>query len=187
MYHAMIDIETLGRSTDAVITSIGAFKFNPNGNDGSTLPTAAMDRCFHKYVSPESCIRAGMVMDPATIMWWMEQSAEARALLVKGYKSSIELRIALYDLNVFLQDAKQVWAHGTTFDIGILNTAHTLLSRGTPWHYRDIRDTRTLTDLAETKSGSPILRTEPIVLHDALYDCIAQAVDVQQCYRILDI
>ena len=68
MQNVMVDIETLGTSSNSVILSIGAVEFD-NENLGAE---------FEVYIDPESCTDHGLVIDAPTVMWWLGQSNEAR-------------------------------------------------------------------------------------------------------------
>lgn len=71
MSHIMLDLETMGNGSQAAIIAIGAVAFDLSG---------IKDR-FYTQVSLESSVRAGLIADPSTIMWWMQKSDEARAAL----------------------------------------------------------------------------------------------------------
>jgi hypothetical protein len=65
----MIDLETMGNKPNAPIVSIGAVFFDPStGELGG----------FYRVVSLKSSVDGGAIPDPETIMWWMQQSEEAR-------------------------------------------------------------------------------------------------------------
>ena len=77
MTHAMIDLETMGKSALAPIASIGAVLFDPHGD--------WIGDSFHIHVDLNSCVgRWGMQMDPETVLWWLEQSEAARQALIAG-------------------------------------------------------------------------------------------------------
>mgnify|MGYP006408929027 CR=1 FL=1 len=70
--HIMIDLETMGTRPDAPIISIGAVAFDANGPLDS----------FYAGVNLGSSVNSGAKIDASTVLWWMQQSDEARAALV---------------------------------------------------------------------------------------------------------
>lgn len=70
MNHLMIDLETMGNKPSAPIVSIGAVIFDPS--------TGEFGPDFYRVVSLKSSVDGGAVPDADTIMWWMQQSEEAR-------------------------------------------------------------------------------------------------------------
>lgn len=169
--HVMIDLETMGTSCIAAPMSLGAVKFDMDGN--------ILDR-FHKGISLKSCVAIGMEMDVDTIEWWLKQSKEnqERVLALKAENISAVLEKFegwLHPLNKYMTN---VWSHGSVFDIVILENAYKLLGRSSWWKYSSIRDTRTLFDVAgyEYKAKGS---------HDALEDAENQAVAVAKAYQSL--
>lgn len=104
MNHLMIDLETMGNKPNAPIVSIGAVFFEPS--------TAELGADFYRVVSLKSAVRGGAVPDGDTILWWMQQSEEARAAICD--KDAITISAALIKLNTFIRDNAdsgkvQVW------------------------------------------------------------------------------
>jgi len=119
----MIDIETLGTSSNAVITSIGATFFDPRtGNLGAQ---------FYTIVNPQSRVDAGMVMDVSTVMWWMRQDDDARKHLF-GCVRSEPIGSVLKDFTHWVvsnsDDIPKLWGNGCTFDNVIVSNAYQKLN-----------------------------------------------------------
>jgi 3' exoribonuclease, RNase T-like len=77
-----------------------------------------------------------------------------------------------------LGDNWYVWSHGSNFDTVILENAYRLIGGSPWWDYKNVRDTRTLFDVAGctyTAKGG----------HDALEDARNQAEAVQKAYQQL--
>jgi hypothetical protein len=72
MRDLMLDLETMGTSPNAAIVAIGAVKFDPG--------TGELGGRFYQVVDLASSVAAGCVIDPDTVLWWMRQSPEARAM-----------------------------------------------------------------------------------------------------------
>lgn len=137
MTAVMIDIENMGITPSAPITSIGAVRFDPAGD--------TLGETFHLHVSLENCLRLGMRPDAATIVWWLEQSDAARLHLTCGQIGAAPLATALEALADFIGgDRAEVWCKGGSHDFAILRTACALVGMPEPWHYRCECDMRLL-------------------------------------------
>lgn len=71
MNHLMIDLETMGNKPTAPIVTIGAIFFDPQ--------TGSLGAEFYMAVNLASAMEQGATPDGDTILWWLKQSAEARA------------------------------------------------------------------------------------------------------------
>jgi len=164
MNHVMIDIETLGTAPGSVILSVGAVVFDPDGD--------ALGAEFYANIDPVDCQKHGLTIDAATVLWWFDQTEDARAHLKP---MRLPLTHALGGLAAFLRDnqVKRVWGHGATFDPVLLDAACRACGLKTPWSPYDVRDTRTLYELAGVKPD----RAKG-VHHNALDDARAQAAAV---------
>jgi hypothetical protein len=174
MERVMVDIETFSTAFNGVIRSIGAVVFN---SEEETVKTF-----FECGVSIESCLWAGLKTDDETIEWWRKQTKEVREQLMS--KESYQLETVLASFNEAVQilgvnlDETEIWSHGSTFDIVILESAYKAVGLKPWWKYKNVRDTRTLFAVAdykyEAKGG-----------HDALEDANRQAEAVILCLNKL--
>jgi 3' exoribonuclease, RNase T-like len=168
MKDVMIDFETLGTSRNACIIQVGAVYFN-NG-------TGELGEEYKANISPASHVRNGGVMDADTVCWWMNQSDEARASILKEGQDVLDV---FANLNQFLEPAKRIWSHAT-FDFVILMETLKTLDMKPRFSYKAGLDIRTLIYLA----GSKVNRTvREGVHHDALDDCKHQ---VKYCVSALN-
>lgn len=174
MCHLMIDLETLGTKSNAVIMSIGVAQFDLKGN---------VEPIFHKGINIQSCLSAGLQVDGDTIEWWMSQKQENIAKIVHTIKNNTNslLGTVLTELHNTVslgQDNWYVWSHGSNFDIVILENAYKAVGGKAWWKYSNVRDTRTLFDVANYtyKAGGG---------HDALDDAMNQAKAVCEAYQQL--
>lgn len=170
MTDLMADLETLGTKPGCVIVSIGAVRFDRDG-DGWATDTAHE---FYARVSIEDCLRCGLSASGSTIEWWMQRAAKW-----PPPTDALPLSVALLCFSKFIElgAPPRIWAHGATFDPPILVSAYDAVSLPVPWSYRQVRDTRTLFDEAGLD-----YRTEA---HHALDDARAQARAVQAARRKL--
>jgi DNA polymerase III epsilon subunit-like protein len=162
----MVDIETLGTEPGAVIVSIGAVEFGPEGVRDET----------YVVVRKESCTNAGLEIDEETVEWWEDRSDEAREALSGG----VELIVALEHLAEFVDGADEVWANSPSFDCRILEHAYDLAEMELPWSFWQERDYRTLQNLPVAvdveQEGEP---------HHALDDARYQAESAAATLRAL--
>lgn len=168
MPHVMHDLETLGTRPGCVIRSLGACTF-----DTDLAGTAF----FYANITEASCLEAGLTVDPATQKWWDDQGQAAKAWLLDGQKP---LKAVLWDYGAWFtrQNPAGVWAHGASFDHGILAAAYAALGMPTPWHFSQERDTRTLYELANVRPNRDVG-----IPHYALDDAKAQALAAHDAMR----
>ena len=159
----MIDIETLGVRPGCVVLSIGACEFGPDG----------LGKGFYASISPESCTNWGLSIEPSTVLWWMEQSQDARDFITKTKHTDLDY--ALIDLHsAFKWKGKKVWCNGASFDFPILTAAHNAVGKSVPWEYWACHDYRTIKNIVG-REVYEACKVEPSVAHNALADAMAQA------------
>jgi len=173
MQNIMIDIETLGTSSNSVILSIGAVEFD-NENLGAE---------FEVYIDPESCTDHGLIIDARTVMWWLGQSDAARSELLK--RKGVPLDEAILQLHqAFDWKGKQVWCNGADFDFPIIASACKAVGILEPWQYWSKMDYRTLKNLLPKKTYGE-LKVDATVKHSALADAKAQALTTINILKFL--
>ena len=161
-----IDLETLGTAPGSVIMQIGLCAFNADDLDSSVSTTLI-------GVDPQSALNSGLKIGWDTIAWWMQQSDAARMAMVQcgqQYPLGEALdRVAVW-MNGVTEVGRRVWGHGSSFDVTLLECAYVVCERSPPWHYRNVRDLRTLASLYPE-----IKCPESNVLHKGDDDAYAQA------------
>ncbi len=173
MKHLMIDLETLGATADAVILSIGAVKFNLEGEEID-------DSGFYGSVSIESNLGKNRRIDENTLLWWLKQPAAAQQVF---HEEKLPLWQTLIDLSDWLGDNDWiVWAKGPSFDVAILEHAFRSFGLATPWAFWDVRCVRTYMGLPGAKG---IQAPDEGVEHNALNDAYKQAKTVQMIHKKL--
>ena len=112
----MFDLETLDSKNTSAILSIAAVEFNKN--------TGEIGEKIHIRIDIQSCFDEGLTVGGDTLMWWLQQSEDARKRIydTKG----IPLENALDQVFKFVKGCGEnvvVWGNGSTFDISILENA----------------------------------------------------------------
>lgn len=131
----MLDIETLGTTSNCPILSIGAVEFDRE---------LGLLSEFHKVIDLKSCLDRGMnEINGDTFYFWLKQSDEARNSLYS--EKRVDIKDALIDFQKFLgKDNLQIWGNGSDFDNVILLSAFRKFKVNNPWKYVENRCFRTL-------------------------------------------
>ena len=187
MNDLMIDLETYGLQVDCAIRSIGACFFDVDSD--------AVGETFYANIDPKTCEDINLYIDPKTKAWWSMQSKAAREALevdTRPVKEVFESFRRWIITNTVDKTRLQVWSHGLSFDVPIINHTQSLLRLLPVWNYYNERDTRTMLWLAAKKNpaidpkepeialGVPFVGTEHNALDDALH-----AVRLRQACREL--
>lgn len=186
--HISLDLETWGTRAGCDLRSIGATVFHPYQIDAVIPPRNSTAMFYVAVDNPEKydymdvkepCERVRkyqLFRDPQTVRWWSEQSVEAQA----AFANPVDL---LDGLKLFKEwfdqvGATHVWAHGSHFDVPILEAAFHAVGMSATWHYRAPRDTRTIFDAAGVENHSAYLQSfvqGDEVYHHAFDDAVVQA------------
>lgn len=172
----MIDLETLGTFMNAPVVTIGACFFDPM--------TGEIGDKFYRKIDMVDSMRFGSASGD-TLRWWLKQDPAAQAELANGNDA---LSAVLIDLGLFYNTGHDaaVWGNGPTFDITILDYAyHKCLGKTAPWAFWNVRDVRTVVQLAEGLVKKPAAFTKGGVAHNALDDCIFQVGYVSKMWQAL--
>ncbi|WP_428719112.1 3'-5' exonuclease [Undibacterium curvum] len=162
----MVDLETLGKRAGCAILSIGAVAFSSETNTtGET---------FYCVVNASSCSLYGLHSDIETIVWWNEQSDDARQVIrhANDYKTSVSIKYALKQFNEYVSkfDNPEIWGNGSDFDNAILIAAMAACGIEPAWKFWNNRCFRTL------KNMYPDIKIDRHgAHHNALDDAITQA------------
>ena len=170
--HLMVDLETMAVTPKAVVLTLGAVHFNPYGNGYS-------DKLYIRFDLDDQD-KLGREIDPNTLDWWAQQD---KTVMEEAFspEDRVPLASAIDQFHKFAWGCDAFWAHGSLFDIAILEDLYRQLERTPPWQYWQIRDTRTIFDLGWDPDMPKASK------HDALQDAIRQSVGVQNIYTKLKI
>lgn len=173
MKHIMFDLETLATTSDAVIMSIGAVKFDL---DSDKLD----DNGFYASVSIESNLELKRRISEDTLIWWMGQDIAAKAVFKEAKQT---LRVALEEMADWMgSESYTVWSCGADFDLPMLAHAYTQCGIEVPWQYSKSRCFRTYKNLPGAKNIRPPAFG---VKHNALSDAYSQAITLQAIHKAL--
>lgn len=161
MSDIMLDLETMGNGPDAAIVAIGAVEFS-----GPELSEQ-----LYVNVDLSSSVAGGGVMDASTVVWWLQQSEQARKEISSKGIFSIEAALRMFsEFASGYGKEVRIWGNGAAFDNVILRQAYKRAGIEAPWKYSNDRCYRTV---AASRKDIPINRTG--THHNALDDAISQA------------
>ena len=182
-YQVMIDIEALGKQPGCVVLSVGAAVM-----DMETMTIVDQKYWVLDTKQQQSQYRQ---VDVDTVMWWMQQSDDARSAFRKLIPTTLGEDFTSELDSLFDQyNTKTVWANGTNYDMPLLgNYIHTFTKKlgdepeVVPWNYRwqDMRSLATV--MASIMPYSTFYSQHAAVAHNALDDAVRQAEYVLQCLK----
>lgn len=172
----MLDLETMGKAAGCPVLSIGAVIFTPEQGAGEF---------FYRHLSLEEQMEKGLRVDGSTILWWLNQSPEARQSILGGQMRADPVELVLRDFATWcsLQGATAFWGNGSDFDLPILGAVYDLYGIKRPWPYNGGRCQRTIFSLVGLKPGA--FGTKNAMAHDALADAMFQANETAGAMRLL--
>lgn len=157
--HIMLDLETMGTRANAPIIAVGAVKFDMGG----------VGETFYATVSLTDAVSSGAVIDPKTVLWWMQQSDVARREFAR---EGGDLRTVLTEFSDWVGSSiAGMWGNGASFDNTILAETYTRAGLRAPWMFWQDRCYRTVKNMypgiqMDERSGTH---------HNALDDAMTQA------------
>lgn len=167
----MIDFETMSTRNNAAVASFAAVVFDPN------IPVTIdflRGTGFHSILNLDS--QSKRHFEGETIYWWLKQSEEARRGICGG---NTEIPDMLDDFSSWYAyvNGGRAWAYGAVFDHVILQDLYNQENKTNPIHFRNQMCMRTVVKLAEVARPE----TTDLIQHNALDDCISQAIWIQKC------
>lgn len=148
--HIMLDIETLGTGSNAVVVSISAIIFD--------IKTGDIGECFEVGIDTNEQVIKGGIIDQETIDWWDKQSGEAKSELSRLLKEPVY--DALTSFNDFIKrnftapSKIKLWGNGATFDNVIVRNLFKRQGIDFKIPYYADMDVRTLVYLAKVNTKS---------------------------------
>lgn len=146
--HIMLDLETMGNGPNASILSAGLVAFNnTNESEPDILGTLEL------AIDLESSVKYGGVIDPSTVIWWMQPEQGPARINYLSRKEFYPITVALNAIGQFIKSYSSVkplpliWGNGVTFDNTILRSAFQNTGMEVPWNFRQDMCFRTLKGL----------------------------------------
>lgn len=169
--HIMIDTETLGTRPTSMILTLAATDFTPD--------TGVIHRKFYKRIDMNSYSgEPAFTFDPSTMIWWIElpDAARKEAFLAKPREDIRNVMAEFRDWCVEGGNFRVYpWSHGASFDVPLIEFTMGTLGITPPWDFWNVRDTRTIYDLAKIQLGKITLCVDiDLPQHHSLGDCIRQ-------------
>lgn len=152
--HVMIDVETLGTCSDAVVLSIGAVKFT-------------LEEKFYTVLNVDEELKTDAKVSASTLLWWLDHK-EAKDVAMLSDRGSKPNYDKLMEFLEFISSCEYFWSKGTNFDFPILENCLRRYGLEPSWRYYKLRDFRTLDALYDQALPAP-------ASHNALEDAVAQA------------
>jgi exodeoxyribonuclease VIII len=183
--HIMLDIETLGTSTNAPVISIGAVAFYPHDLSIGQAKQWNINDIEHQ-------IKLGRAFDFATIKWWLNQSKEAIDKTFNS-KNAITTKEALNGLsqfcltddggNVWGANNVYIWGNGNMFDNVIMRSLYKDFNLDYPTSFRNDLDFRTIKWLFKDKQFPQI--NDVGTGHNAVDDAMWQVKKINQFLELV--
>ncbi len=158
--HIMVDIETLGTRPGAIVLAAAFVRCSDEAH--MTLNLSIPDQ---EALALET--------DPATAAWWRDQEAKHPGAWATATANPMPLAVALPYIGQWLTWARgaddfQLWCHGATFDAPLLFEIYRRAGVACPWQFWQVRDTRTLYDLALIRKEDYAVPPPHVALNDAI-------------------
>lgn len=167
----MVDLETLGKGSNAMIAAIGAVRFNDAG----------LGHSFYSVVNLDMYMSEGHKIDADTVKWWMKQDDAARAMF--NHPVSFPMGEVLSQFYDWVGDNSRnvrIWGNGAPFDNVILRNAFESEAIVVPWEFWNDRCYRTV------KAMAPHIKLQRQgTHHNALDDARTQAEHLIRIYQEL--
>lgn len=176
----MADIESLDIGSRSVVLQVALYGLD-----------ADEDEILEDYVwsflpiQPQLDLIQPRTISASTLLWWMQQSDEARAMFEKNVLEDFEnLPVMMRHLTreftrmTSKYSNYELWARGPQFDVVNLESLYADCGMRAPWKYDSVRDLRTLMKQAGLSTGD-VDPPHGFIPHQASWDAKFQL----RCYR----
>jgi hypothetical protein len=168
--HYMLDLETIGTSSNAVVTSLAIVNIED--------PREFINI---EGISIDDQTAQGSRIDGGTLQWWSRQD---NALFQKQLAGDVPLQTVITETAKFLNSYQTIWAKGASFDFPILKHMLGALPQHPLNHWGKLRDFRTMYNMYPNKSLKPVREGSA---HDALSDAKYQAEHLMEIINYYDL
>lgn len=170
--HLHFDIESLDLGPRPIITQVAMLALDLDEDE-------ILERQHYQYypVQPQLRLVPPRTFSFDTLIWWMDQSEDARKRLRQSSSNEDEEIPALLrhlvttfnNITNFGAIPYEIWARGPQFDLVAIESLMTEHGIAVPWKYDTIRDLRTLLALAGINPKN-IAKPAGFVGHAAIWD-----------------
>lgn len=173
MFDLMVDVESMGKESNAALLSIGARFFS--------LRDETLGPSFQQTIHLATAVRDGGVIEAPTVLWWLGQSQQARDGVRFGGQ---DIANVLRDFGDWIgetcrQEDVRMWGNNDTFDVLKIETACRRSGVRVPWHWVNCRDFRTV------RAMYPQIKYDPTEKGDGAHNALADAdFQVNHLFRI---
>ena len=183
----MVDVECLSLQPNAVILSIGAIRFDSkNISDWTSIDYPSCS--FYAALPLELQIENfGGHISADVLQWWMRQSSDAQSVFEEcATQNKYALTEQLQGFIDFVGTCQSMWASPAHFDYPKLIWLFEKCGLPFPFEYWQIHCGATLRAIADPKKDQIDVYIPPgFTAHNALEDAKKQALQVQQCLKLL--
>ena len=191
----IFDFETLSIDrVNGAIISMAILEFDQNRFNVEPYEYSQLldNTGFIKFNVEDQVKNHGRKIDPDTLKWWGEQSAEARVQLKPSSNDRL-LSECIPFINEYIGNTKvdKVFSRGNTFDPIILDYIGVQFNQVIPWGHWAMRDTRSIIDGmswgSDIKNGFiPDELQSLFVAHDPRHDIAMDVMRLQFLSRALE-
>jgi hypothetical protein len=132
----MIDLETMGRTADAVVTEIAMAIFDHRGSPEATAT-------LYLGVEAAGQMANGRRVDGETLDWWLKTPRPPRRGIEMVNFDDARIRVHNF-LKANVNKGSTIWANSPSFDCRILRHFMAPLSYWEFWQERDVRTVKSL-------------------------------------------
>lgn len=179
MFEMMFDLETLDTEPSSIVLSVGAVTWETYADDTGHLAWRVPEHgTFMRTLDIQAQLDRGRTMSERTLLWWMQQDADAQAEAFASVRWPIHQVMQQFEdfaLRAKGLEVNAFWASPSTFDFPIWEDLSKMAGVSEPWHYRQVRDVRTVVAEASYSANSH-KPTVPIAgkAHQPVTDCLWQ-------------
>lgn len=178
--HLMIDIETLGTSSDSIVLSVSGCIFNI---DSLQFKNEIENISFNEYLNIYEQELINRKVDLGTLNWWISYQEKVSPNLKEflSKKDFTPLSISLNNINEFIKknNVTTFWANGPDFDISILRSLYNDCNIPFLINYSKTADVRTIKLIRSVLNMSKFEASNKNK-HNSLSDAINQALFVNE-------
>jgi len=135
----MVDLETLGTDSNSVIVTVSILACN--------LKTSEIYGELELSIDMNDQVQMGALIDPNTVVWWLQQSKESQEELLRNSSVSVYSAVEMIERFIDKHGQGTLWGNGATFDNVILRNLYSRHGQIFPIPFWRDRDVRTIVDL----------------------------------------